>query len=133
QGGGQYAACLTAGSPVIVSQDVATPPTLFDLSFDYRFLSTDPACHLIVQLAGEEVESLYAPPTLAADMEWVSVQISDPALQGLNAATLGFTYDGPSGSQVLIDNVKITQLPEPATLSLLALGGLLALRRRREG
>jgi hypothetical protein len=37
--------------------------------------------------------------------------------------------DTAPGSQIYLDNIILT--PEPATLSLLALGGLMALRRRR--
>ncbi len=42
---------------------------------------------------------------------------------------VGFTGAGP-GADLRIDNVSLV-IPEPATMSLLALGGLAALRRRR--
>ena len=39
--------------------------------------------------------------------------------------------DGPAGTQVLLDNVEITQLPEPPALALLVVGGALVLMRRK--
>jgi probable HAF family extracellular repeat protein len=130
-GAGQYVARLTAGSPVTISQSVTTPPGPFELAFDYQFLSTDPLCEMTVSLAGVEIGSLTAPPVLAGGMTTESWMITDQALRGLDAASLSFTYDGPSGSQGYLDNITITQTPEPATLALLAVGGLALIRRRK--
>ena len=41
------------------------------------------------------------------------------------------TPDGPIGLRVRIDSVDFTPIPEPMTLSLLSLGGLVLLRKRR--
>ena len=140
-GDGNLAAVLTAGSPVTVSQDVATPGTVFDLSFDYDFLSTDPSCTLTVVLDNPLLagplplfqETLAAPSTLVGQFTTYVVRIQEPGLQGLDAAVLAFTYDGPTGTQCLIDNVAITQVPEPASLMLVMAGVALTggrLRRR---
>jgi probable HAF family extracellular repeat protein len=130
-GAGQYVARLTAGSPVTISQNVVTPPGPFELAFDYQFLSTDPLCELTVSLAGVEVGSLTAPSVLSGGMTTESWMITDPALRGLDAASLSFTYDGPSGSQGYLDNITITQTPEPASLTLLLVGGLAMISRRK--
>jgi probable HAF family extracellular repeat protein len=131
-GEGNMAVVLTAGSPVILSQEVATPVGAFDLFFDYEFLTADPACSLTVALDGTEVASLSAPPTLVGEFTTHSLRVDDEALSGLDPALLAFTYDGPSGTQCLLDNVEMVQLPEPATLALLAVGAMgLLLRNRR--
>ena len=142
-GDGNLAAVLTAGSPVTISQDVATPAAVFVLSFDYQFLSTDPSCTLIVSLDNPLLagplplfqDMLAAPPTLAADFTTYVVGIEEPGLRGLDPATLAFTYDGPSGTQCLLDNVTITQVPEPASVALVLAGVALVAgrphRRRR--
>ncbi len=133
QGGGQYAACLTAGSPVTLSQDVATPVAVFELAFDYEFLGADPACTLTVELDSVLLDTLTAPPALVGDWTRHTILVDDPALIGLDAAELAFTYDGPTGTQILLDNVELTQLPEPGSVALLILGGLGALLRRKRG
>jgi hypothetical protein len=48
----------------------------------------------------------------------------------LAISTVDHTYASGNEAYGYIDNVQVTQTPEPATLSLLALGGLALLRRR---
>jgi hypothetical protein len=48
----------------------------------------------------------------------------------LAISTVDHTYGSGAEAYGFIDNVQMTQTPEPATLSLLALGGLALLRRR---
>lgn len=45
--------------------------------------------------------------------------------------SMKITLSTPNSSRAWIDDVGFTVVPEPATMSLLALGGVLALRRRR--
>ena len=60
--------------------------------------------------------------------------VSIPGLDVYNAkAKLSGKYVGYYGYALPPSPMAGTPLPEPATLSLLALGGLLALRRRRRG
>jgi hypothetical protein len=69
----------------------------------------------------------WAPETFVFDT-------SNPANIGLvgQALTVGFT--GGAGTSILFDNVTLdaTLIPEPTTISLIALAGLAMLRRRRQ-
>jgi len=127
----EYAVELTAGSPVTLSQPVDTPAAPFDLSFDVQFLDDDLGCELTVTLDGTLLDTLWPPAPLPGAMVSHSLRVGEQSLLGLDGALLELTYDGPAGSRVMLDNVTITQAPEPATLSLLALSGLAAFRRRR--
>ncbi len=131
---GDYAVRLSAGSPITITQDVSTPDAIFELSDDYEFLSTDPLAELVVMLDGVMIDTLVAPDMLVGDSTTRTIAIDDPAsgLIGLDDVLLSLTYDGPTGTQMLIDNIAITQIvPEPTTMMLLALGSLAMLRRRR--
>jgi probable HAF family extracellular repeat protein len=129
---GEYCAALTATSPTTISQEIVTPVTDYDLEFEYRFLTADPAAVLTVALEGTELAVLHAPDPVMADWASHVVRVTDPALQHLDPGTLSFTYDGPAGTQLLLDNIAVEQVPEPTTTALLALGALAlaALRRR---
>lgn len=122
---------LTAGSEITITQQVATPDGWFDLGFDYEFLTTDASAALTVTLGGEVLVVLDAPDSLVGDFTTHVILVTDAGLRGQDL-DLTFGYDGPSGSQCLLDNITITQvIPEPATLSLLTLGGVMTLLRRR--
>lgn len=132
---GEYCMRLTAGSPVTVSQTGSTPEAGYELSFDYQFLGNDPMTTLTVELDGMMIDMLTAPDSLATGFDTQVIGVSDAGLMGLEDVLLSFTYDGPTGTQVLIDNVTITQgmgaIPEAGTGLLLLLGGFGLLRRRR--
>jgi hypothetical protein len=49
----------------------------------------------------------------------------------ITSVFLGGGFVGRTGVRVFFDNVQVSEVPEPASLSLLGLGGLLALRRGR--
>ena len=54
---------------------------------------------------------------------------SSPVLDVINH--VGFSYDDATATPPTIDNFSLTVVPEPASIGLLALGGLAAGRRRR--
>jgi len=127
---GNWAVEMATGSPVALTQSVDTPVLAFWLELDYEFTETDG--FLTITLAGQTLDTLYAPPTLVG--EWTSYRllVEDPSLIGLTEAALALTLDGATLSRVRLDNIALTEIPEPATLALVVMGvfGLL-LRRRR--
>lgn len=67
------------------------------------------------------------------NFDHVSVDLSAAQYQNLNSVTFRVYYDEKAQANgVAYDNISVTgAVPEPAAMSLLALGGLLGLRRRR--
>jgi hypothetical protein len=96
------AAQLRTGSPATLSQIVSTPSTATTLTFDYLFETTSGV--LTVTLNGVTIGTLFAPTTLSNIIQTASFVI-DGALLNLSGALLAFTLDGPTGSQILIDNI----------------------------
>lgn len=119
---GGFAARLTAGSPAALKQTLIIAAGTAELAFDFDFLSADGA--LTVTLDGVLLATLTANDDTQAGFTRL-------ALSGAIGAnpSLEFRFDGPAGAAVYLDNVTV--IPEPATLALLALGGLAMLRRRR--
>ena len=126
-GSSNPAARMTTGSPVSLSQLLDTPAEDFVILFDYDF---EDATGLIdVYLEGLLLGTVSG---VQGALTEHSILVDNPALQGLTAAELRFEmYCVPDAPGVVgyIDGIMV--VPEPGTLSLLALGGLAALRRRR--
>ena len=137
--GGNSVLQMTTGSPVVLSQMVNTPEN-FTFSFDYLFQTV--TGNLDVLLNGVTLDSIAAPSTLVNGFSTHTITVTDPSLFNLTNVELAFLFDGPSGSQVLIDNLSplsgtaagavTNAVPEPTSLALLGIGslGLIALRRR---
>jgi hypothetical protein len=101
--GGQVAV-LTTGSPATLTQDVATPALPFQLSFEYRFTTVTGI--LSVLLNGVQIGvDLMAPSVIGSEFLLANFEVDNPLLLGLTAVPLTFLLDGPTGSQVEIDNV----------------------------
>jgi hypothetical protein len=125
---GQWVGELLAGSPATISQSVDTPDKPFDLSFDLRFLSDEGT--LEVLLGGERL-GRYDAATFGAMEAFVLEELRVDGMADVNEADLRFTFDGPAGSGAQLDNVSLRPIPEPATLSLLGLGALAVLGKKR--
>lgn len=122
-----YAAQLTTGSPISISQLVDTPSSTFTLDFLFDFQTTTGT--LEVLLDGQVLATLTSVDDTEAGMVPYSIEISDPSLLGLTNATLEFAFDGDTGSIVLLDNVVM--VPEPAAMVLFATGLFLLTTRSR--
>ncbi len=126
---------MTTASPVYIEQLVDTPNGSFEISFDYRFL--DAGGTLLLELNGQELEVLG--PASKPDATWVNhghgYLVNDPSLYNLSDAALRITFDhDEADKRVLLDSLHlgvVDEIPEPTILSLMGLGGLAMLRRRR--
>jgi hypothetical protein len=78
-----------------------------------------------------------APAPSADLMGHFSLDLDVSALTSTHDVTIGFRYEaiddsvGNYNSRVYMDNVAVQGVPEPATMSLLAIGGLALIRRRK--
>jgi hypothetical protein len=132
------AAALTTGSPVSISQSTATPDGAFTVSFDYWFQTVTGV--LRVFLGDELLATILGPGTVPSGWSHYEITVLNPSLYGLSGAMLRLDFDGPSNSEVLLDNVSIdapapSAVPEPTSLTLLMLGAaamsLARLRKQR--
>jgi len=126
KGGGDYAALLTSGSEVGIKQAVNTPGDPFYLFFDHAFQSAG-----VLDVFLDSVPVFHAEASQAGADSTEMIRIADPSLLGATGVDLAFGFDGQTGSQILLDNIYISEVPEPAMLSLLALGVVAIICRRR--
>ena len=131
-----FVAELTTGSPVSILQSLDTPGGPFSLDYDYWFQTATGT--LNVYLNSVLIDTLTAPSVLDGGFTNRSLLITDPTLWGLSRTSLLFDFDGPSGSQILLDNISMdassmSTIPEPSSLLLALLGApaLMACRRGR--
>jgi len=131
-----YVMALTTGSPVSISRTVDAFSEAFVVNFDYQFTTTSGT--LAVFLGSTLLGTLTAPADGQLSMLNEDMWVTDPGLLGQTGLLLTFSLDGPTGSQILLDNISMyvpVEVPEPATLTLLAVGALCLLgwawRRRR--
>ncbi|MFO8013741.1 MAG: PEP-CTERM sorting domain-containing protein [Phycisphaerae bacterium] len=128
-GGGESWGKLSTGSTAEASQTVDTPDMAFALDFLFRFPSSEGVLELL--LDGQTLDTLDASVVgPMSDFAAHRTDVLDPALAHLEDVPLTFRLDGPTGTEVHFDEVSLRGIPEPATLALLALGGLAMLRRR---
>ena len=117
-----------------VSIDVTKPTLLEDaaasIEFDYRFLTDG---KLLVKLGGTVVDTVLAPGDGDGSSGGVAMAhyagTFDVATPG--EVDFGLELVNVGDPELYVDNIQITAVPEPATLSLLAAGAAALLRRRR--
>ena len=100
---GTYRAIATTGSPVMLGQVLSTPAGPFTLGFDYESLTITGT--LEVWLDSALLGSLAEGSPNSGDPSRFEVNVTDPALFGLEDVLLDFRVDGVTGSQVAITNV----------------------------
>lgn len=124
---GEDMAKLITGSSVNLKQLLDTPDSNFFLSYDVDMSETW-GQDLYVYLNGTLIDTVYNTTSGKVSRQ---IEITNPALMGLSEVELRFTLDySSSGYVAYIDNIEL--VPEPATLAVLALGGLALLRRRKK-
>ena len=102
------------------------PPVLFepelltDTLYDFRNIYTEGG-------PGATDDTFQKEYKLSSSGTWIDVGSSS----GTFKAKDSWVIDSDIGSVVHIDNLKLEYIPEPASLAMLSLGGLLMLRRRR--
>ena len=149
---------LTAGGPTGVSQAVDTPGQAFNMELDYRF-TTDTG-FLDVFLNDANIGTRLEAPAIVGDEFLHAVfEVENELLLGLSGVPLLLLLDGPTGSNLLIDNlifpglvngdfenglalwtadgqglVSTSIIPEPSTLLMLGSGlaGLAWYGRKRK-
>lgn len=126
------AAAIGTGSDGFLYRTLTLPQDAFGLSFDAISVGDD-GDQLVVSF-GDDV--LFAgPAAIFASSDWVNsgtLYIGDHAGQ---TDTLQFWLRSAGesvGEQLYIGNITITAVPDPFTLSLLSLGGLALIRRKRK-
>ena len=101
------------------------PGTVNVRFLNYDFPSSQPL-NLVLTGYSDTGSVAYGAKTISAGAQTVSFDLSSfqGAIEGLE-----LEIDAPAGADYRLDYISV--VPEPATLSLLALGGLALLRRRR--
>lgn len=125
---------MTAGSPISISQTIDTPEDPFYIMVGYEFKTMDG--FLDVSLTHRDgtktlIGHLDAPDVLDPGMKSKAFRVTDPTLLAADNVTLDLTFDGVTGSQIWIDEVTFSEVPEPTAGLLFGLGLLLIARRHR--
>lgn len=107
-GNGNNTAELVTGSSVDLSQSVNTSALAFNLTFDYLFLTT--TGQLDVYLGTTLLGTLMAPVSAGNSFGTHALTVSDPSLLS-SLLDLRFSFDGPTGSRLLLDNIAFSSSP----------------------
>lgn len=118
-GTNNYAARLTAGSPVTLAQTAALPGGVFEVQFKYRFETTDPPAQLAVRMDNVPLTTLAPPPMLDTNFQSATLTVNGAPLLGRSSASLAFTFDGPTGASVLLDDINLEQRADLSPLKIL--------------
>jgi hypothetical protein len=131
--GGDFVARETLPTDTTLPQDVFTLTAAAGTTFTLESIEFKSGGKEDAEYAMEGV--LEAGGTLS-DSGGANQVVSFTGWSGLSSATIAITkfrlkFDDSPGGDFSIDDITYTVVPEPATMGLLGLGGLVALRRRR--
>jgi hypothetical protein len=126
---GDTRAQLVTGSPVSIEQMVNTPAAPLEIHFDFQFV--DGTGQLTVLLNESELAVLDGDDF--GPMEHMQSHILRPdGRTGLLDVPLTFRYDSENAGQaLLLDDISLRVVPEPASMVFLAAGSLLVFGKRR--
>lgn len=128
---------LVFPSNVRLTQTFDVPALAQSMFIDIAFLDSSGLGDAIVEVRLDRTgfTSIYF--TVNPSDELFHTYSADISAAAGQAATIWFEISSPMLGETMyatldVDNIVITEVPEPATLSLLAAGGLAVLRRRRK-
>jgi len=99
---------MNVGSPIALYTAIDVPDTPFDLSFQYIFLTEMGS--LSVFLDDILITSIVGDHNSARMVQRAILNISDSNILDLGMVKLSFLFDGPSGSQLIIDDIAMPGL-----------------------
>lgn len=123
---------MYAGSMVELSQHVSTLFDPFYISFDAW--AQDDTGTLSLLLDGQLLQSWSYSELGIDDFLTFSVKVDDPTLIGQIDLKLAFQWDATTNHSVILDDIRMTAVPEPSTLFVLLIGtaGVACRRRSRQ-
>lgn len=116
---------------VAIGLPVTLDNQFLNVEFSYRFLSDG---KLKILLGGQLQDEIIAPSYGDGRTAYATYNVTyDLATLGLSGdSELELVLTNPSGDpQINLGEIQLASIPEPATLTLLAIGGLAMLRRRK--
>lgn len=122
---------FTRGSPVWVEKTLSGSNSPFSLSFDYYFSEIEGFFDVFINDIW--VDTVRASDDFINEWRTETIFLGDEAFLG-DSFKLTIYTDGPHGSQMFVDNLRlgILSVPEPATAALLLVSlGLFGLTHRR--
>lgn len=135
--GGDSLVQMTAGSPIGITQILDTPEEAFYLLLDYAFMTETGSMELSLtdRTGASSVIGHLDSDGIDSAMGSAVFRIDDPDLLYLDHAELGIELDGSTGSQVLVDNIQFSSIPEPSGVLLFVVGavGLIYYRNSQRG
>lgn len=129
---GSYAAEVAAGQDIRTVPFPVTAGETYDVSFDYKVINADGWFWGGIRYWADENATIWKGQDLFGHdlTDWTTRSFtSQPIPDGAAYADVAFFTGTATTGSIIVDNVSV--VPEPVTLSVLALGGLAVIRRRK--